>query len=54
MPDLVDQLIDRSIDGLKTGETKPSIAELIRMVQLQRKLLPDVPDPGSITWVDSW
>jgi len=54
LPGLVDQLIDRSMDGLKTGETKPSIADLIRMVQLQRKLFPEVPDPSSIIWIDSW
>ncbi len=52
LPGLVDQLIDRSMRGLKTGETKPSIADLIRMVQLQRKLFPEIPEPGSAIWVD--
>jgi hypothetical protein len=51
---LVDQLIDRSVEGLTTGETRPSVADLIRMVHLQRKLFPQVPEPGSVMWVDSW
>jgi hypothetical protein len=54
LPGLIDQLIDRSVEGLKTGETRPSVPDLIRMVHLQRKLFPQVPEPGSVIWVDSW
>jgi hypothetical protein len=54
LPELVEQLINRSMEGLKTGETKPSVSDLIRMVHLQRKLFPRVPEPGSAIWVDSW
>jgi hypothetical protein len=54
LPGLVDQLIDRSMEGLKTGETRTSVSDLIRMVHLQRKLFPLVPEPGSAIWVDSW
>jgi hypothetical protein len=54
LPELVEQLIDRSVEGLKTGETKPSVSDLIRMVHLQQKLFPQVPEPGSVIWVDSW
>jgi len=54
LPELVEQLIHRSVEGLKNGETKPSISDLIRMVHLQQKLFPQVPEPGSVVWVDSW
>jgi hypothetical protein len=54
LPELVEQLIHRSVDGLSTGETKPSVSDLIRMVHLQRKLFPVVPESGSVVWVDSW
>jgi hypothetical protein len=53
LPELVEQLIDRSVNGLMTGETKPSVSDLIRMVHLQRKLFSQVPEPGSAMWVDS-
>jgi hypothetical protein len=54
LPELVEQLINRSVEGLKTGETKPSVSDLIRMVHLQRKQFPQVLEPGSVVWVDSW
>jgi hypothetical protein len=54
LPELVEQLINRSVEGLTTGETKPSVSDLIRMVHLQRKLFPAVPALGSVVWVDSW
>jgi hypothetical protein len=54
LPELVEQLIKRSVEGLSTGETKPSVSDLIRMLHLQQKLFPQVPEPGSAVWVDSW
>jgi len=53
LPELVEQLITRSVEGLKTGETKPSVSDLIRMVHLQQKLFPQLPEPGLVIWVDS-
>jgi hypothetical protein len=54
LPELVEQLIDRSVDGLSSGETKASVSDLIRMVHLRQKLFPEVPEPGLAVWVDSW
>jgi hypothetical protein len=54
LPELVEQLINRSVEGLKSGETRPSVSDLIRMVHLQRKLFPQVPESGLAIWVDSW
>ncbi len=51
--ELVDTLINRGLDALRTGKIKASISDLIRMYRLQQKLLPAKPAPRPPKWVDS-
>jgi hypothetical protein len=50
--ELVDKLIGKSLDALKSGRMKVSVSDWIRLIHLRRKLSPELPSPGSVTWVD--
>jgi hypothetical protein len=54
LPELVDKLIKKSADGLKAGEIKGSVSDLVRVVHLRRKLFPVTPVQLPPAWVDSW
>ena len=53
LPELVDKLIRKSVDALKTGKIKVSVSDLIRMRHLRQKLFPEALVPKPPTWVDS-
>jgi hypothetical protein len=50
--ELVDKLIGKSLDAIKSGRMKVTVADWIRLIHLRRKLYPETPSPGSVTWVD--
>jgi hypothetical protein len=51
--EVVDRLINRGLEALRTGKIKASISDLIRMYRLQQKLLPAKPAPRPPKWVDN-
>jgi hypothetical protein len=54
LPELVEKLIGKSVTELRTGGIKPTVLDLIRMVQLRRKLFPATPVQGNVEWIDRW
>ena len=54
LPELVEKLIGKSVEALRMGGIKTTVLDLIRMVQLRRKLFPVIPVQGNVEWVDSW
>jgi len=51
LPELVNQLIGKSVDALRTGQIKATVSDLIRMVHLRQKLYPVTPVSATATWV---
>ena len=54
LPELVDDLVKRSVDALDTGKIKASVSDLVRVIHLRRKLFPATLVPKPPTWVDGW
>ena len=50
--ELVDKLIGKSLDAIKSGRMKVTVSDWIRLIHLRRKLYPETASPGSVTWVD--
>lgn len=52
--ELVDKLIQRSLDALQRGEIEATVADLIRVVRFRQKCFPIAPKPQLVTWIDGW
>lgn len=52
--ELVDTLIQRSLDALERGEIKATVADLIRVVRFRQKFYPVAPKPQLVAWIDGW
>jgi hypothetical protein len=48
----VEELLKKVTAGFQSDQVKATLADYIRLVQLQRELEEDQPDQITVTWVD--
>jgi len=53
VPEAVAEAIAAMTDQLRSGELKPTVAEFVRLLDLQRELLAEDIRHIKVTWVDS-
>jgi hypothetical protein len=49
---MLDELLDRVEQRLKTLDLKPTLTEYVRLVQLRREITEDQPKEVLVTWVE--
>lgn len=50
----VDKIIERMQESLCADDVKPSISDLMRLLELRRELAQTQPRPITVRWVDEW
>jgi hypothetical protein len=50
----IDELIRKAREHLLKEEVKPSVADLIRLMERRRELVGSKPGPVEARWIDAW